>query len=70
MDHQIPFCSSNSKTQRKPKTLTENSFFFIQMKLIRVKKFQLCKNTAGMHLVTRKNEMVMNGAGISNGFRV
>jgi hypothetical protein len=38
MDHQIYFCSSNSKTQRKSKTLTENSFFFIHMKLIRVKE--------------------------------
>jgi hypothetical protein len=37
MDHQIPFCSSNSKTQRKSKTLTENPFFFIHMKL-RVKE--------------------------------
>jgi hypothetical protein len=27
-----------SKTQRKPKTLTENSFFFIHMKLIRIKE--------------------------------
>jgi hypothetical protein len=38
MDHQIPFCSSNSKTQRKSKTLPENSFFFIHMKLISVKE--------------------------------